>query len=70
MGWSPPDGSLDAIEAYCHAKLARFQGGQDRDHAEAGIRAALEAARAGDASGTIAGLNEVKKTLEMHAHYF
>lgn len=68
LGWSLPEGSYDQVVADCYRQMAGIRGGQDRAHAARGIRAAIEAAGAGRESEAVAGLNETKKTLEMHRY--
>lgn len=68
LGWPLPESSYDQVVAACYQQVAGIQGGQDRAHAARDIRAAIKAARAGRESEAVAGLNEAKKTLEMHRY--
>lgn len=68
LGWPVLEGSYDQVVADCYRQVAGIRGGQDRTHATRGIRAAIEAARAGRESEIVAGLNEAKKTLEVHRY--
>jgi hypothetical protein len=69
MGWDLSSASsLREIEHELRRCVARIEGAQDREHAENGIRSALEAAQMGNAAYVAGGLWEAKKVLEL-LHY-